>query len=48
LTVAYLSSDRGGEFFNHELTSFLQENGILHQSAPGIHPGVQCSTRANE
>jgi hypothetical protein len=38
LTVAYLSTDRGGEFFNKDLTSFLEENGVLHQSAPGYTP----------
>lgn len=38
LTVAYLSSDRGTEFFNQRLTSFLEEKGILHQSAPPYTP----------
>jgi transposase InsO family protein len=38
MSVVYLSSDRGGEFFNERLSSFLREKGIQHQSAPGYTP----------
>jgi hypothetical protein len=37
-TITYLSSDRGGEFFNSELKEFLASKGIRHQSGPPYTP----------
>jgi hypothetical protein len=37
-SIAYLSSDRGGEFFNDELSAFLKSKGIRHQSGPAYTP----------